>query len=91
MLLYLHEMLMSMNKMPINRLKVVLAEKNKTNKWLADQLHKNETTITPWCINQVQTAIETFYEIAKVLDIEMTELLLVSKRDNKAFKLEHNG
>jgi putative transcriptional regulator len=89
MLLYLHEMLISMNKMPINRLKVVLAEKNKTNKWLAEQLHKNETTISRWCTNQVQPAIETFYEIAKVLDIEMTELL-VSKRDNKAFKLEHN-
>lgn len=82
-------MLISMNKMPINRLKAVLAEQNKTNKWLAEQLHKNETTISRWCTNQVQPTMETFYIIAEVLDIEITELL-VSKKVNKVFKQEHN-
>lgn len=39
---------------PINRLKVVLVEQGKTSKWLAEQLNKNETTISRWCTNEVQ-------------------------------------
>ena len=39
-------MLINMNKKAINRLKVVLVEQGKTNKWLAEKLDKNETTVS---------------------------------------------
>ena len=68
-----------MSKTPINRLKAVLAEKNKTNKWLAEQLNKNETTISRWCTNQVQPAMETLSEIAEILNIDIRELLVSRK------------
>lgn len=59
----------------INRIKVVLAENNKTNKWLAETLGKNEATVSRWCTNENQPSIETFYQIAKVLNIDIRELL----------------
>lgn len=58
----------------INRIKIVLAEKNKTNKWLADVLGKNEATVSRWCTNWNQPSVETFYQIAKMLDIDIREL-----------------
>jgi len=58
----------------INRIKVVLAEKNKTNKWLAETLGKNEATVSRWCTNENQPSIETLYQIAKMLDIDIREL-----------------
>lgn len=71
-----------MGKKALNRLKVVLVEKNKTNKWLAQQLQKNETTISRWCTNEMQPSIEVFYEIANVLNIDVRELLIPSKTTN---------
>lgn len=65
--------------MKINRLKVVLAEKNKTNRWLAEQLAKSEVTISRWCTNEVQPSMETFLEIAKRLDVDVKELINSSK------------
>ena len=47
----------------INRLKVVLAEKKKTNKWLAEQLGKDPATVSKWCTNASQPSIETLLEI----------------------------
>jgi transcriptional regulator with XRE-family HTH domain len=58
----------------INRIKITLAEKNKTNKWLAEKLSKNEATVSRWCTNENQPSIETFYQIAQVLDIDIREL-----------------
>ena len=52
----------------INRLKVVLAEKNRTNKWLAEQLGKDPGTISKWCTNTMQPNLETLVEIAKILE-----------------------
>lgn len=63
-----------MCKKQINRLKVVLAEKGKTNKWLAEELNKNETTVSRWCTNDVQPSLETFVEIAQKLDVRLTTL-----------------
>lgn len=60
---------------PLNRLKVVLAEKQKTNKWLAEQLGKDQTTISKWCTNSSQPGLETLFEIANCLDIDAKELL----------------
>jgi len=64
-----------MSKKAINRLKVVLAEKNLTSKWLAEQLGKNEATISRWCTNDVQPTLNTLDEISKLLNISISELI----------------
>ncbi len=66
----------------INRLKVVLAEKKRTNKWLAEQLGKDPGTVSKWCTNTMQPNLETLVEIAKVLEVD-TKDLLWSRKDNK--------
>lgn len=63
----------------INRIKVILAEKRLTNKWLAGQLGKTESTVSRWCTNEKQPTIETFIEIAKVLDIDVRELIIPTR------------
>jgi len=68
-----------MNKKAINRLKVVLAEKGRTNKWLAETLRKNETTISRWCTNEVQPSMEIFINIAKLLNVDVKELINSTK------------
>lgn len=70
-----------MNK-DINRLKVVLAEKKRTNKWLAEQLGKDPGTVSKWCTNTMQPNLETLVDIAKVLEVD-TKDLLWSIKDNK--------
>lgn len=59
----------------LNRLKVVLAEQRKTNKWLAEQLGKDVTTVSKWCTNRAQPGLETLYKIADCLGIEVKDLL----------------
>jgi len=63
----------------INRLKAVLAEQGKTNKWLAVELNKNENTISRWCTNEVQPPVETMLQIAELLKIDIKELLNSTK------------
>lgn len=58
----------------INRLKVVLAEKKRTNKWLAEQLGKDPATVSKWCTNTIQPNVETLVEIAKCLNVEILDL-----------------
>jgi transcriptional regulator with XRE-family HTH domain len=53
----------------------VLVEKNKTNKWLAEQLGKDPATVSKWCTNIAQPSLETLIEIAKVLDVDARELI----------------
>mgnify|MGYP001006306665 CR=1 FL=1 len=65
--------------MKINRLKVVLVEKSKTNKWLAEQLGKSEVTISRWCTNEIQPSIEILAQIAELLKIDIKELLNSTK------------
>ena len=60
---------------PLNRLKVVLAEQQKTNKWLAEKLGKDVTTVSKWCTNKSQPGLETLFEIARCLEIEVKDLL----------------
>jgi putative transcriptional regulator len=64
-----------MNHKPINRLKAVLAEQGKTNKWLAEKLGKNETTVSRWCTNETQPTMDTLVEIAQLLGIDVRELI----------------
>ncbi len=68
-----------MSKKAINRLKAVLAEQGKTNKWLAEKLDKNETTISRWCTNEVQPSMDTFIQIASLLKIDVRELINSTK------------
>ena len=65
--------------MAYNRIKAVLAEKGKTNIWLAEELGKNKTTVSKWCTNDVQPTIETLFSIAKVLKVDARDLLVSSK------------
>ncbi len=63
----------------INRLRVVLAEKNKTNRWLANAIGKNENTISRWCNNRAQPSVEVLADIARALDVDVRELLHKTK------------
>lgn len=62
-----------------NRIKAVLAEKGKTNVWLAESLGKNKTTVSKWCTNDVQPTIETLFTVAKALDVDVRELLVSTR------------
>ena len=64
----------------INRLKVVLAEKKRTNKWLCEQLNVKPSTVSKWCTNSSQPDIETLIKISHLLDVELNDLI------NKDFK-----
>jgi transcriptional regulator with XRE-family HTH domain len=70
---------MSEKKM-INRIKVVLAEQGKTNRWLAEAIGKNEATISRWCSNKAQPSIDVFRQIAEALDVDVRELLNTTKK-----------
>ena len=64
-----------MENKDLNRLKVVLAEKKKTNKWLADQLGNDPATISKWCTNSAQPNLENLVEIAKCLEVTVNDLI----------------
>lgn len=66
---------MKVKREDINRLKVVLAERKKTNKWLAEQLGKDPATVSKWCTNTSQPELETLLEIAKCLNVDVKDLL----------------
>lgn len=59
----------------INRIKVMLAEKGKTNKWLAPQLGKDPATVSKWCTNAAQPTLETMMLIAKMLEVGIEDLV----------------
>ena len=59
----------------LNRLKVVLAEKNRTNKWLAEQLGKDPATVSKWVTNTAQPNLENLMDIAKCLAVDLNELV----------------
>ena len=63
----------------INRLKVVLAEQKRTNKWLAQQLGKDPASGSKWCTNASQPSLETLVEIARSLNVDVKDLLWSTK------------
>ena len=65
--------------MAMNRIKAVLAEKQLTSKWLAQELGKAENTVSRWCSNKVQPSLENLVEIAKVLYIDVRILITPTK------------
>ena len=62
-------------KKDINRLKVVLVENKRTNKWLAEQLGKDPGTVSKWCTNTLQPNLETLGHIAELLKVDIRCLL----------------
>lgn len=64
-----------MERKLLNRIKVVLAEKNKSNKWLAEQLDKDPAMVSKWVTNTNQPNIETLIQISKVLEVSVDDLL----------------
>jgi transcriptional regulator with XRE-family HTH domain len=63
------------NKINYNRIKSILAEKNKTNKDLAKLLNRTESSVSRWCTNDIQPSVEILYEISKFLKVDIRELL----------------
>ncbi len=70
---------MNQERKTFNRIKAVLAEKGKTNIWLAEALGKNKTTVSKWCTNDVQPTIETLFEVADALEVDVRELLVSTR------------
>lgn len=64
----------------LNRLKVVLAEQKKTGKWLAERLGKDISTVSKWCSNKMQPSLEMLMRIAEILDVDIRELIITTKR-----------
>ncbi|MDO4497853.1 MAG: helix-turn-helix transcriptional regulator [Bacteroidales bacterium] len=63
----------------INRIKVVLAEKNITNKWLAEQIGKDQATVSKWCTNSAQPDLYTLKRVSEILDVDIKDLLWQTK------------
>ena len=69
------------NNKDLNRLKVILAEKKKTNLWLSKQLGCAPTTVSKWCTNSSQPPLETLIKITKLLDVDIKELVRFEEVD----------
>lgn len=69
-----------MSNQKYNRIKSVLVEKDKSSKWLAEQLGRDKSTVSRWCTNDMQPTIETFYQIAMLLDVDISALLVPTKK-----------
>lgn len=67
----------------LNRLKAVLADSGKTNKWLAEQLGKDPVTISKWCTNTTQPDLQTLAKIANLLNINMREFIVDNIPNNR--------
>lgn len=75
----------------INRIKVVLAEKQRTNKWLAEKLGKEYSTVSKWCTNTNQPDLITLSKIAHLLDVDIRELLVSGKPIIKEFDYTYDS
>lgn len=67
-------------QLPANRLKAVLAEKQRSARWLASALGKTESTVSRWCSNKVQPSIPQLHTIADLLDVDIHDLLVSTKK-----------
>ena len=64
-----------MDNKRLNRIKVVLVDKQRSNKWLAEQLGVAPTTVSKWCTNAAQPPLETIMHIARLLEVQVDDLL----------------
>ena len=65
----------------VNRIKVVLAEKRRTAKWLSEQIGRNSATVSKWCTNTVQPSMDALLDIANALEMNIQDLLLPTNKD----------
>lgn len=72
----------------INRIKVILVEKNKTAKWLAGELGKDPAIVSKWCTNISQPSLDTLVEVSKALEVDVRELLVSNKEEPKYIRVE---
>ena len=72
-----------MENRQLNRIKVVLAEKNNTNKWLAEQLGKDPATVSKWVTNVSQPSLELLLQMAKILNVEIQDLIRINALDTE--------
>ena len=72
----------------LNRIKVVLVEKKRTNKWLAEQLGKDPATISKWCTNSSQPDLATLLKVANLLEVDVKDLLNSSKEEELPVLME---
>ena len=75
------------NMEDVNRIKLVLVEKKRTSKWLAEQLGVNPSTVSKWCTNTSQPDVACLLKIADLLEVDLRELLV---REYKQFYLAQN-
>ena len=68
----------------INRLKLVLVEKKRTNKWLSEQLGINPSTVSKWCTNSSQPDLETLIKIASLLEVNVQDLSILLRYESMA-------
>ncbi|WP_251621002.1 helix-turn-helix transcriptional regulator [Odoribacter lunatus] len=68
-----------MESQKINRIKVALVENGKTGKWLAEQVGKNEATVSRWCSNKMQPSLDTLVRISELLDVDVKDLIVSNK------------
>ena len=70
----------------LNRIKTVLVDKGKSNKWLAEQLGKDPATISKWCTNTSQPSLEMMMTIAKLLQVELNDLVRLEEMPDPVIK-----
>jgi putative transcriptional regulator len=78
-LIYLHQMQINMANKAINKLKAVLAEQKRTNKWLTEKLDKKQTTISTWCTNEAQPLMDNLIAIAVLVKFDVWDLINSTK------------
>lgn len=77
-----------MAKKDINRIKIVLVENKRTAKWLADELGKDPVTVSKWCTNSSQPSLETLFQVAEALDVDVRSLIVQTKKSRIEIEAE---
>lgn len=71
----IHVMTKNTQDLAENRIKAVLADKKKTCRWLAEQIGKNENTVSRWCTNKIQPSMQQLFDIARILEVDVRVLI----------------
>ena len=77
-----------MTKKDINRIKIVLVENKRTAKLLADELGKDPATVSKWCTNSSQPSLETLFQVAEALDVDVRSLIVQTKKSRIEIEAE---
>lgn len=77
-----------MAKKDINRIKIVLVENKRIAKWLADKLGKDPATVSKWCTNSSQPSLETLFQVAEALDVDVRSLIVQTKKSRIEIEAE---